>query len=465
MSLDPAKNLPPLTLASGIDSAAVSLTLVTGDGAKMDDPASVGAYNATIYNAADYADPNEDPNVERIRITAKSGDVLTIQRPAAINGYNGEGSDNTAKNHNTAGKTYKIIIGPTKKFRDDLQTELNAKEPTITTLAVAKGGTGAATFTANALLLGNGTGAITSLALGTANQIPGMNAGGTAYEHKTISGTANQVIVTHSAGGITFSLPQSIHTGASPQFSNLAIGSANVNVGTWIHAATLDGGVGGNCAYELSLNGILKTYLANDGTNTYLASMGTMPLNFVFGGAVKMIIDANAQSVRTTDSPTFAGLTINGGAGIAQLNMFSSTISNGARALTLTGFGYGVNSYRVVMVGNSSGNESVAIGYDPAINSDAAFAGDGREFILRRGIHIITPNAANTAFYLNHLVLLDGNVGIGAASFGTSADKVLGIANGTAPSSSPTGMGQLYVEAGALKYRGSSGTVTTIANA
>jgi hypothetical protein len=26
-------------------------------------------------------------------------------------------------------------------------------------------------------------------------------------------------------------------------------------------------------------------------------------------------------------------------------------------------------------------------------------------------------------------------------------------------------MGQLYVEAGALKYRGSSGTVTTIANA
>jgi len=29
----------------------------------------------------------------------------------------------------------------------------------------------------------------------------------------------------------------------------------------------------------------------------------------------------------------------------------------------------------------------------------------------------------------------------------------------------PAGMGQLYVEGGALKYRGSSGTVTTIANA
>jgi hypothetical protein len=39
------------------------------------------------------------------------------------------------------------------------------------------------------------------------------------------------------------------------------------------------------------------------------------------------------------------------------------------------------------------------------------------------------------------------------------------VANGTAPAVNPTGGGYLYVESGALKYRGSSGTVTTIANA
>ena len=39
----------------------------------------------------------------------------------------------------------------------------------------------------------------------------------------------------------------------------------------------------------------------------------------------------------------------------------------------------------------------------------------------------------------------------------------LGLANAIAPTTSPPGMGQLYVEAGAFKYRGSSGTVTTIA--
>jgi len=58
-----------------------------------------------------------------------------------------------------------------------------------------------------------------------------------------------------------------------------------------------------------------------------------------------------------------------------------------------------------------------------------------------------------------------GNVGIGVTIFGTGAAKVIGLANGTPPSTSPSGMGQLYVESGALKYRGSAGNVTVIANA
>lgn len=56
-----------------------------------------------------------------------------------------------------------------------------------------------------------------------------------------------------------------------------------------------------------------------------------------------------------------------------------------------------------------------------------------------------------------------GNVLIGTTAAGTTAAKVLGLGNATAPTTSPAGMGQLYVEAGALKYRGSSGTITTLA--
>jgi hypothetical protein len=58
-----------------------------------------------------------------------------------------------------------------------------------------------------------------------------------------------------------------------------------------------------------------------------------------------------------------------------------------------------------------------------------------------------------------------GNLLLKTTSVGTSAAGVLGMGNATAPSSSPAGMGQLYVEGGALKFRGSSGTVTTIAPA
>jgi hypothetical protein len=57
-----------------------------------------------------------------------------------------------------------------------------------------------------------------------------------------------------------------------------------------------------------------------------------------------------------------------------------------------------------------------------------------------------------------------GNLLVGLTAAGTTAAKTIQIANGTAPTANVTG-GQLYVEAGALKYRGSSGTITTLANA
>lgn len=55
-----------------------------------------------------------------------------------------------------------------------------------------------------------------------------------------------------------------------------------------------------------------------------------------------------------------------------------------------------------------------------------------------------------------------GNLLWGGMTVGTSGVKVLALANATAPTTSPAGGGQLYVEAGALKYRGSSGTVTIL---
>jgi hypothetical protein len=59
----------------------------------------------------------------------------------------------------------------------------------------------------------------------------------------------------------------------------------------------------------------------------------------------------------------------------------------------------------------------------------------------------------------NHLA---GNLCVGTTAIATSADKAIHMGNGTAPSANIASGGILYVESGALKYRGSSGTITTL---
>ena len=79
------------------------------------------------------------------------------------------------------------------------------------------------------------------------------------------------------------------------------------------------------------------------------------------------------------------------------------------------------------------------------------------------GSNFITFSRSNNT---NKFVVSDqANVGIGQDTFGTAAKYVLAMANATAPTTSPAGCGQLYVEGGALKFRGSSGTITVVAPA
>jgi len=66
----------------------------------------------------------------------------------------------------------------------------------------------------------------------------------------------------------------------------------------------------------------------------------------------------------------------------------------------------------------------------------------------------------------NWKVNTGNNFALGTTPSYGSGVGVMFMANaGTNPSSNPTGGGVIYVDGGALKYRGSSGTVTTIANA
>lgn len=112
--MDAAANFAKSTVSAGYDETALTVTLDASDPnlSRWPDPATVGAYNATWWDATTYADPADDPNVEIVRVTAKVGAQLTVTRAQ-------EGTVATTKD--TSGSAYKMVIAPTKKLIDDLQ--------------------------------------------------------------------------------------------------------------------------------------------------------------------------------------------------------------------------------------------------------------------------------------------------------------------------------------------------------
>jgi hypothetical protein len=125
----------------------------------------------------------------------------------------------------------------------------------------------------------------------------------------------------------------------------------------------------------------------------------------------------------------------------------------GALSATGTFSAAGVTSTSGNDIIATNGTQSVRIGVGAYIGGTngvlGVASGQGIQFAVDAGAVVSTLSAS-------------GNFGLGVSTFGTSAIGVIGIMNGVAPSTSPAGMGQLYVESGALKYRGSSGTVTTL---
>jgi len=85
-------------------------------------------------------------------------------------------------------------------------TFVNAATNVTGTLPVANGGTGQTSYTNGQLLIGNTT--------------------GNTLTKATLTGTANQVVVTDGAGSITLATPQSIGTASSVQFGSFGVGTA-----------------------------------------------------------------------------------------------------------------------------------------------------------------------------------------------------------------------------------------------
>lgn len=107
---DPVKNFAKCVVSGGYSAGATVITLQTGEGVKLPDPAVEGEFNMVWWNYTDYKDPSDDPNRGIVRVTARTADVLTVVRGQ-------EGIPATSKN--TSGKQYYMMISFTKKTYDE----------------------------------------------------------------------------------------------------------------------------------------------------------------------------------------------------------------------------------------------------------------------------------------------------------------------------------------------------------
>ena len=115
--IDTTKNFAVATLSTGYNATATSIVLTAGNGAKF--PDSLNGYNVSWWNSTDYSSPDEDPNVEIVRVIGKSTDTLTIVRGQ-------EGTTATVKNITL--KEYKIALTLTSKTIQDID-ELASLKP------------------------------------------------------------------------------------------------------------------------------------------------------------------------------------------------------------------------------------------------------------------------------------------------------------------------------------------------
>jgi len=142
--------------------------------------------------------------------------------------------------------------------------------------------------------------------------------------------------------------------------------------------------------------------------------------------------------------------------------------------VSATNASYNQPALRISQAGKRGGAASIRID-DP--NPDIEFvetdqvapAGKYEIAIQSDKLQFNGRNATDTGFetiVVFQRLAAGGNIGLRTTSQFGGGHGVIAIANATVvPSVNPAGGGVLYVEDGALKYRGSKGTITTIAPA
>lgn len=210
----------------------------------------------------------------------------------------------------------------------------------------------------------------------------------------------------------------------------------------------------------------------NHGTGAYSLAFGTTPS----GGSLTRVV--NIDSTGSIVPHTDAAIQLGGTTNRFTLGFFSTRVSSGL-ATNATGEGYfatdgntdinldsasataGTTNFIVMQRARGTQSARTVISADDVLGRLRWNGWDGDSYVSAAEIigeadgtwgdgdgpgRLVFLTTADAASSPTEAMRIDKNqnVGIGASSFGTSAAKVLGIFNGTEPSTSPADMVQLY---------------------
>ncbi len=340
----------------------------------------------------------------------------------------------------------------------------------LSSLATTRGGTGLTSYNTGDTIYASGANTLAKLAIGTSGQLLTVSGGGVpVWQSLAAIGTLNTLTAaTQTLAVGTAGTDFAIVSATSTHTFNIPTASATnrgaLSTSDW---STFNAKIGGSgttnyvplfSGASVVGNSIIQQVSSKIGVNdaTPPAVLSVKGVGGSFGeDLIQFRTNANALlwDIQANGEAGIRGVALNGGGltvyGVPSTSEYiAGFYSQGSPAVAA-----------MIIRGHGTLGGNVGIGTNPP-------AADARLHVKgfgNNGDSSDTLLCENILGQLHFKVKDNGNIGINGEDF-QDGSYVVAMANClTAPTTNPTGGGILYVEAGALKWRGSSGTVTTIA--